>query len=74
MDGWMDGWMARREEEDRRNMFSDPRTSQPIHSQRTRGRITGGKDRDEGWTVRGHRADRVSGLDRCGSRRSWWWC
>lgn len=73
MDGWMDGWQEEKEE-DRRNMFSDPRTSQPIHGQRTRGRITGGKDRDEGWTVGGHRADRVSRLNRCGSRRSWWWC
>ena len=66
VDGWQEG-----KEEDRRNMFSDPGTSQPIRGQRTRGRITADKDRAGGWTVGGHRADRAPGLNGCGSRRSW---
>lgn len=54
----MDGWQEEKGG-DKRDMFSDPESSQPIQGQRTRGRTTAsgevvvkcGEARDEGWPV-----------------------
>lgn len=47
LDEQMDGWQGEKEE-DKRDMLSDPGSSQPICGQRTRDRTIGGEFRDTG--------------------------